>query len=67
MGRFVVVLMLLLLSQPVLAQVEMADTMRESGKIYVVVLVMSIIFAGIVFYLIRIERKLKKLEENNKS
>ncbi len=46
---------------------EMADVMRKDGKIYVVVLVLATIFAGIIFFLIRIDRKLNKLENNNNS
>lgn len=46
-------------------QAEMADTMRANGKIYVVVLVLGIIFAGIVVYLIWIDRKLRKLEKES--
>lgn len=44
-------------------QAEMADVMRENGKIYVVVAVVAIIFVGIVAYLISIDRKLRKLEK----
>jgi CcmD family protein len=43
---------------------EMADTMRSNGKIYVVVAVILIIFAGILLYLIRLDRKITKLERN---
>lgn len=43
--------------------VEMADAMRSNGKIYVVVLVLSTIFAGIVLTLVYLERKIKKLEK----
>jgi len=43
---------------------EMADAMRANGKIYVVVLVLATIFAGIIAYLIRIDRKISKLEKN---
>ncbi len=48
--------------------VEMADTMRSNGKIYVVVAVVLTIFAGIVIYLIRLDRKISKMErqESNK-
>ena len=42
---------------------EMADAMRENGKINVVVLVLCIVFACLATYLIIIDRKLKKLEE----
>lgn len=43
---------------------EMADAMRSNGKIYVVVLVLATIFAGIIAYLVRIDRKISKLEKN---
>lgn len=46
--------------------VEMADTMRANGKIYVVVAVMLIIFAGLTFYLYRMERKVSALEKEIK-
>ncbi len=65
-------IVLLLLS--VLAQAQdmsngpaMADSWREDGKIYVVIAVMSTIFACVVIYLAVIERKLKKLEEDLKN
>lgn len=45
--------------------VQMADGMRSDGKIYVVVGVLLIIFIGLVVYLIGIDKKLKKLEENS--
>ncbi|WP_221406608.1 CcmD family protein [Roseivirga sp. 4D4] len=43
--------------------VDMADRMRENGKIYVVVGVIIIIFLGITFYAVRIDRKLSKMED----
>ena len=46
--------------------VEMADTMRQNGKIYVVVAVILTIFAGIIIYLVRLDRKISKLEKENK-
>ncbi len=48
------------------SEVEMADTLRADGKIYVVVLVLSIIFVGIVAYMIWIDRKLSRLENHMK-
>lgn len=48
------------------APVEMASELRSSGKIYVVVAVLVIIFAGIVVYLIRLDRKITKLEKEIK-
>tara|TARA_B110000977_G_scaffold169923_1_gene220247 strand:+ start:1462 stop:1605 length:144 start_codon:yes stop_codon:yes gene_type:complete len=43
--------------------VEMADVMRSNGKIYVVVAVIATIFIGLMIYLIRIDKKVQKLEE----
>lgn len=48
------------------AQTEMADTMRSNGKIYVVVTVLATIFAGIFAYLVYLDRKISKLEKENK-
>ena len=44
--------------------VEMADVMRSEGKIYVLVGIIVIIFAGITVYLINTDRKISKLEKN---
>jgi hypothetical protein len=46
-------------------QVEMADGMRQSGKIYVVIAVILTILAGLIFYLIRLDRKITRLEKDN--
>lgn len=43
---------------------EMADTLRSNGKIYVVVLVLATIFAGIIAFVIYMDRKISKLEKN---
>jgi len=53
-------------SQEAQQQVEMADAMRESGKIYVVVAVLCTVFLGIVLYLISIDRKVSRLESKMK-
>jgi hypothetical protein len=45
-------------------EVEMADVMKENGKIYVVISVMLTILAGLVLYLVRLDRKISKLEKN---
>jgi len=45
------------------AQVEMADAMRKSGKIYVVIATIVIIFIGLAIYLFSIDRRLKKIEK----
>lgn len=43
--------------------VEMADAMRGSGKIYVVIAVILTILAGLIFYVARLDRKISKLEK----
>ena len=48
------------------AEPEMAGIMRSNGKIYVVVAVLATIFAGIFAYLVYLDRKLTKLEKENK-
>jgi CcmD family protein len=40
----------------------MAFDMRHNGKIYVVVGVILIIFTGIILYLVRLDRKITRLE-----
>jgi hypothetical protein len=46
---------------------EQAETVfRQSGKIYVVVVVMSVIMLGIILFLIRLDRKIKKIEDSKK-
>jgi len=60
-------LLLLLLSytgvfpQPNLG-VTMDNTLQSSGKIYVVVAIIAIIFVGLALYLFSIDRRLKKIE-----
>ena len=43
-----------------------AFDMRHNGKIYVVVSVILIIFTGVALYLIRLDRKITKLEKETK-
>lgn len=63
---------LLLLSQNLMAQqpvadgVEMADRLRADGKIWVVVAVIAAVFAGIIIYLVRLDRQIGKLEKEVK-
>ena len=45
-------------------EVEMADVMKANGKIYVVIAVMLTILAGLALYLVRLDRKISKLEKN---
>lgn len=46
---------------------EMADTLRQEGKIYVVISVIAMIFVALVVFLILLERKLKNLENKMKN
>lgn len=45
------------------APVQMADGLYQSGKIYVVIIVIAILFVGILSYLIMLDRKIGKLEK----
>jgi len=47
-------------------QIPMADAFRSSGKIYVVLGVMLILLLGIFYFLWKIDRKIKKLENENR-
>jgi CcmD family protein len=47
-------------------KVEMADTMRSNGRIYVVVAVVVVILIGLVLYLVRLDKKITRLEKENK-
>lgn len=44
--------------------VEMADALRASGKIYVVVLVVTVILLGLILYLFRLDKKVSRLEKD---
>ncbi len=45
------------------AGVEMATGLRSSGKIYVVVAVLVVLFAGLAVYLFTIDRKVSRVEK----
>ena len=49
------------------AQTENPDFMRSTGKIYVVIAVLCVIFIGIVFFLINLDRKITRLENEVKN
>ena len=58
-------LFLQVFAQDQAGKVEMADGMRQSGKIYVVIAVILTILAGLIFYLVRLDRKISRLEKEN--
>lgn len=45
------------------SKIEMADVMRSEGKIYVLVGIIGIVFAGILVYIITTDRKVSRLEK----
>jgi hypothetical protein len=47
-------------------KVDMADTMRSNGRIYVVVAVVVVILLGLILYLVRLDRKITRLEKENR-
>lgn len=62
-----ILIMVFFTSRTVFSQtIEMADAMRQNGKIYVVVGVLALIFLGLMVYLIMQEIRIKKLEEKLK-
>ena len=66
--RLFLLLPALLLTVLCLAQdkpVEMADTMRSNGRIYVVVAVALTIMAGLILYVFRLDRKMSRLEKES--
>ena len=69
LGRFFLALLPLLLLAPLAfaqtteAAPAMADDLRASGKIYVVVAVVVVIVAGLLAYLISLDRKVSRLEK----
>jgi hypothetical protein len=65
-GFTALLLMLVLTTTPAIAQASttpMADLMRSEGRIYVVVAVMLTILGGLLLYLVRLDRKISKLEK----
>ncbi len=58
--------LIVLLFTPILLNaqpIEMADTMRSEGKIYVVVAILLVIFVGLIGYLVFLDRKITRIEK----
>jgi len=70
MKKFLLLCFLLFSSVSIIAQesngVDMATELRNSGKIYVVVAVLAVIFIGLAFYLFSMDNRLKKIEKLQK-
>ncbi len=60
------ILLLHLLAITTFGQSSDADFMSSIGKIYVVVAVIAAVFVGIVIFLVYLDRKLTKLEDQIK-
>lgn len=56
---------LLLQAQEGAGKSSFDNTMRSNGRIYVVVAVMLTILAGLILYVVRLDRKITKLEKEN--
>ena len=64
--RFIFILAGIFLSSAAFAQqVEMADSMRSNGKIYVVVAVCLTILIGLFIYVLLLDKKISRFEKNN--
>ncbi|MFN8356996.1 MAG: CcmD family protein [Spirosomataceae bacterium] len=68
MKKLIGFLSFFLLSTNLFAQqdVEMADQLRADGKIWVVITVISVVFLGLIIYLITLDKKISKLEKELK-
>jgi CcmD family protein len=72
MKKLLSLFLFLLLSANLLAQqtvdsgVQMADSLRANGKIYVVVVVIAVVLTGLLIYLITLDRKIGRLEKELK-
>ncbi len=63
----IIVLLSVLPSVTLADGVDMADTLRSNGKIYVVVAVLCVVLAAVLLYLFSIDRKVKKMEDKFKN
>lgn len=58
-----VFILLLTVTNSMAQSVDMADSLRSSGKIYVVVAVICVILIALILYLFTIDKKIKKIED----
>jgi uncharacterized membrane protein YidH (DUF202 family) len=64
--KYLICILLVCLCNAAFAQaqaVEMADTMRSEGKIYVVVAIILVVLAGLIAYLFLLDKKLSRMEK----
>jgi K+-transporting ATPase A subunit len=67
--KYLLTLVCLIASAAAQAQetVEMADKLRAEGKIYVIVVIILIVLAGLLTYLFMLDKKITKLEKERGS
>ena len=61
---FTIILFLLLALFTNAQDKKWTEQMNSTGKVFVVIAVMLTILAGLVLYLVRLDRKISKLEKN---
>ncbi|MFN3315367.1 MAG: CcmD family protein [Raineya sp.] len=67
MKKLVILLLLAFLGAfPAVAQNQIENFFRTDEKFYVVVAVLAMIMFGILFYVVRLDRKISNLEEKDK-
>ena len=65
LSTFIILLLSTLINYAQTDKAEMADTMRSNGRIYVVVAVVVLILLGLFLYLVRLDKKITRIEKNN--
>ena len=65
LSTFIISLLSTLINYAQTDKAEMADTMRSNGRIYVVVAVVVLILLGLFLYLLRLDKKITRIEKNN--
>ena len=65
LSALIISLLLTLINHAQTDKAEMADTMRSNGRIYVVVAVVVLILLGLFLYLVRLDKKITRVEKNN--
>ncbi|NND09214.1 MAG: CcmD family protein [Saprospiraceae bacterium] len=60
---FCLLLLIFSLVNQVFAAGASTDYLQQTGKIYVVVIVIAVIFVGLSWYLYRLDRKIQQLEK----
>lgn len=67
---FALLLVFILFALPVFSQnnqpAQMAETMRSNGKIYVVIAVILTILGGLITYVVSLDKKIRKMENDAK-